>query len=116
MKYVQLEHYAVSQSFGVLSTTDYSEKSHSSANLTVAINELDPTANLTFDLRLSSKEKEERSKVVLPYTAAAVRDGVGVAPGAVGHTSRVTGGGQIYYQLDDVDDFDESDPDDDLDI
>ena len=25
-------------------------------------------------------------------------------------------GGQIYYQPDDVDDFDESDPDDDLDI
>lgn len=73
--------------------------------------EPDPAANLTFDLRLSSKEKEERSKVILPYTA--VRDGgVGVASGSTGHAP----GGQIYYQPDDVDDFDESDPDDDLDI
>ena len=27
-----------------------------------------------------------------------------------------TGGGKIYYQYDEVDDFDEEDPDDDLDI
>ena len=107
----QVERYSVSQSFSVLSAADY----HGSLPSTTVSHEMtsepDPTANLTFDLHLSSKEKEERSKVVLPYTA--VRDGgVGMASGSTGHTS----GGQIYYQPDDVDDFDESDPDDDLDI
>ena len=72
----------------------------------------DPAANLTFDLHLSSKEKEDRSRVVLPYTA--VRDRVGVASGS--SSTALKGSGQIYYQPDDVDDFDESDPDDDLDI
>jgi len=58
----------------------------------------DPTANLTFDLRLSSQEKEARSKVVLPYTSqqqAQPQD--------------------ENYDDDDELDFD-SDPDDDLDI
>ena len=106
----QIEQYTVSQSFSVLSTTDY-HGSPPSTSETTSTGDPDPTANLTFDLRLSSKEKEERSKVILPYTA--VRDsGVGVASGSTGHTP----GGQIYYQPDDVDDFDESDPDDDLDI
>ena len=69
---------------------------------------IDPTANLTFDLRLSEREKTERSKVVLPY----------VQVGAVATDSKISSarGGQVVYQLDEADDFDESDPDDDLDI
>jgi hypothetical protein len=110
---LQTEQYSVSQSFSVLSTTDHHGSLPSTSDSHEATSEPDPTANLTFDLRLSSKEKEERSKVILPYTA--VRDGgVGVASGSIGHA--FSGGGQIYYQPDDVDDFDESDPDDDLDI
>ena len=60
----------------------------------------DPTANLTFDLRLSTQEKEARSKVVLPYTTQQ----------------------QAQLQDEDEDDYDDdeldfdSDPDDDLDI
>ena len=108
-----MEQYSVSQSLSVLSTTDHHGSPPSASDLHEAT-EPDPAANLTFDLRLSLKEKEERSKVVLPYTAAR-GDGMGVASRSSGHASS-GGGGQIYYQPDDVDDFDESDPDDDLDI
>ena len=107
-----MEQYTLSGSFTVLSAASYDGKSlNRDTNDSTA--EPDPTVNLTFDLHLSSKEKEDRSRVVLPYTA--VRDGMGVASGMpTSHTP--TGSGQIYYQPDDVDDFDESDPDDDLDI
>ncbi|XP_065198409.1 elongator complex protein 5-like [Sycon ciliatum] len=75
----------------------------------------DPTANLTFNLRLTSKEKEARSNVVLPYTQVQKRDR-SVAGGPSSGQLGAAGGGQIYYQPDDADDFDEEDPDDDLDI
>ena len=117
--FLQLEEYTVSQSFTALSASTQDGRLHSTAAATTgrdttAAEEPDPTANLTFDLRLSSKEKEDRSRVVLPYTS--VRDaGVDVVSSASqSHASK--GSGQIYYQPDDVDDFDESDPDDDLDI
>ena len=105
--------YQVSRSFTALSASDRQQPLYSTKT-TDETREEDPTANLTFDLRLSSKEKEDRSKVVLPYTA--VRDGVGVAAAAMSTNHAPKGSGQIYYQPDDVDDFDESDPDDDLDI
>lgn len=57
----------------------------------------DPTANLTFDLRLSEAEKEARSKVVLPYMSQQHR--------------------QEEEEGDEDDELDfDSDPDDDLDI
>ncbi|XP_078614860.1 elongator complex protein 5-like [Branchiostoma floridae x Branchiostoma japonicum] len=68
----------------------------------------DPTANLTFNLRLTDTEKEARSRVVLPYMHHQ-RKRAPDRPAA-------TPGGQIFYQPDDVDDFDEEDPDDDLDF
>lgn len=67
----------------------------------------DPAANLTFDLHLSHQEKVARARVVLPYTSAQQEAGL-VTP----HT----GSGQIFYQPDEADDFDDSDPDDDLDF
>jgi hypothetical protein len=48
----------------------------------------------TFNLSLTDSQKEKKNKVVLPYTEAA----------------------QILYQYDDGDDFDEEDPDEDLEI
>ena len=60
----------------------------------------DPTANLTFNLRLSEEEKRARSRVILPYLE---------------HQGGKSGP-QIFYEADDGDDFDEEDPDDDLDI
>ncbi|KAK2163201.1 hypothetical protein LSH36_84g10035 [Paralvinella palmiformis] len=67
----------------------------------------DPAANLTFNLSLSEKEKLARSKVVLPYIQKPERSDVGVSS---------AGSGKIFYQPDEADDFDEEDPDDDLDI
>ncbi|XP_034238433.1 elongator complex protein 5 [Thrips palmi] len=59
----------------------------------------------SFRVGLSDKEKEDRSKLVLPYmrtsdTPQEIEDG----------------GGKVFYQPDAVDDWDDEDPDDDLDI
>ncbi|KAI9013096.1 Elongator complex protein 5 [Gaertneriomyces semiglobifer] len=62
--------------------------------------EPDPTAHLSFNLRLTDQQKAARSEVALPYMQAQVE-----APSS----------STIYYEPDD-DDFDEEDPDDDLDI
>ncbi|XP_064460058.1 elongator complex protein 5-like [Ornithodoros turicata] len=64
--------------------------------------QVDPTANLTFNLRLSEGEKDARDKVVLPYLKK---------PDLPEHP----GTGSITYTLEKEDDFDEEDdPDDDL--
>ncbi len=86
----------------------------------------DPTANLTFNLTLSEKERRERAKVVLPYTYTSERKSAHlqvrlcfVSSGLINNTFLShcqVGSGKIFYQPDDADDFDESDPDDDLDI
>lgn len=68
---------------------------------------VDPAANLTFNLSLSEKEKMARAKLVLPYLQKPERSDMGVS---------TSGGGKIFYQPDEADDFDEEDPDDDLDI
>ncbi|KAJ3190283.1 hypothetical protein HDU85_000578 [Gaertneriomyces sp. JEL0708] len=62
--------------------------------------EPDPTAHLSFNLRLTDQQKAARSEVALPYMQAQVE---------------VPSSSTIYYEPDD-DDFDEEDPDDDLDI
>ncbi|CAG5136616.1 unnamed protein product [Candidula unifasciata] len=63
----------------------------------------DLTSKLPFNLSLTDAEKDARSKVKLPY----LKDGSGDSEAS---------SGRIFYQPDDVDDFDEEDPDDDLDI
>uniref|UniRef100_A0A0B7B186 Elongator complex protein 5 n=1 Tax=Arion vulgaris TaxID=1028688 RepID=A0A0B7B186_9EUPU len=64
---------------------------------------VDPTAELPFSLSLTDSEKDERSKVKLPY----LKDQTG---------DTELSSGQIFYQPDSVDDFDDEDPDDDLNI
>ncbi|KAJ2020843.1 Elongator complex protein [Coemansia sp. S680] len=61
----------------------------------------DPTANLSFNLNLTDKQRRDKAGVALPYLEARVAD---------------VSGGEIIYQLDDEDDWDEDDPDDDLEI
>ncbi|KAJ2491974.1 hypothetical protein IWW37_001827 [Coemansia sp. RSA 2050] len=61
----------------------------------------DPTANLSFNLSLTDKQRRDKAGVALPYLEARVSD---------------ASGGEIVYQLDDEDDWDEDDPDDDLEI
>lgn len=70
--------------------------------------QVDPAANLTFDLHLSAQEREARSQVVLPYTSAQEE-------GLVAVTSHKNSG-RIFYEPDEGDCFSDSDPDDDLDI
>merc|ERR1712227_553896 len=63
---------------------------------------VDPAANLTFNLTLNENERVARSNLKLPYMHAG--------------TDTAAGSGKIFYQPDEADDFDEGDPDDDLDI
>ncbi|VDI22042.1 Hypothetical predicted protein [Mytilus galloprovincialis] len=70
--------------------------------------QVDPAANLTFNLTLTDKEKKARSQVKLPYTYDQQRQ--------EDTLSKSVGEGKIFYQPDEIDDFDEEDPDDDLDI
>ena len=63
---------------------------------------MDPTSNLSFNLKLSQEEQVARANLTLPYTFH--------------EKSKDDDKGKIFYQPDDVDDFDEEDPDDDLDI
>jgi len=57
------------------------------------------TKDVTFKLELEEKEKQARSELVLPYLK-----------------KQTEGTGEIYYEPDATDDWDEEDPDDDLDI
>ncbi|XP_056607158.1 elongator complex protein 5 [Triplophysa dalaica] len=68
----------------------------------------DPTSNLTFNLRLSKKEKEAKEKVALPFVFSQEKKSALLRP--------TPGSGRITYEPDAYDDLDEEDPDDDLDV
>lgn len=68
--------------------------------------ETDPTDNLTFNLTLTDQEREDRDKLILPYHHSAKKKSALLQAGS----------GKIFYQPDEVDDYDDSDPDDDLEI
>ncbi|XP_068444103.1 elongator complex protein 5 [Clinocottus analis] len=70
--------------------------------------ETDPTANLTFNLRLSNTEREAKQKLALPFVFSKEKKK------ALLHSS--TGSGRILYEPDANDDYDQEDPDDDLDV
>ncbi|KAE8750757.1 hypothetical protein FOCC_FOCC002467 [Frankliniella occidentalis] len=57
----------------------------------------------SFRVSLSDKEKEDRNKLILPYMRTV-------------DNPPEEGGGKVFYQPDAVDDWDDEDPDDDLDI
>lgn len=67
----------------------------------------DPTANLTFNLTLTEREKGDRAKAPLPYVKSERQKT---------QLLSTAGSGKIFYTPDEADDFDDSDPDDDLDI
>ncbi|MBN3305174.1 ELP5 protein, partial [Amia calva] len=68
----------------------------------------DPAANLTFNLRLSEGERQAREKLPLPFAFSSERKSALLQPRS--------GGGRILYEPDAADDFDQEDPDDDLDV
>lgn len=69
---------------------------------------VDPTSNLTFNLRLSEAEKEAKDKVALPFVFSEEKKSALLGP--------AQGSGRIMYEPDANDDFDDEDPDDDLDV
>ncbi|XP_051754483.1 elongator complex protein 5 [Ctenopharyngodon idella] len=68
----------------------------------------DPTSNLTFNLRLSEEERKAKEKVALPFVFSQEKKSALLRP--------TPGSGRIVYEPDASDDFDEEDPDDDLDV
>lgn len=68
----------------------------------------DPTANLTFNLRLSDAEREAKEKLALPFMFSKEKKT------ALLHPNK--GSGWILYEPDANDDYDQEDPDDDLDV
>ncbi|XP_062305225.1 elongator complex protein 5 [Osmerus eperlanus] len=70
--------------------------------------ETDPTANLTFNLRLSEKERQAKEKLSLPFVFSKDKKSALLHSGP--------GSGRIVYEPDANDDFDQEDPDDDLDV
>ncbi|ERL90273.1 elongator complex protein 5 [Dendroctonus ponderosae] len=65
--------------------------------------QINPEELTTFKIGLTDEEKLARDRVVLPYLPSA-------------NENPAEEEGKIFYQLDEVDDWDEEDPDDDLDI
>ncbi|XP_028654275.1 elongator complex protein 5 [Erpetoichthys calabaricus] len=70
--------------------------------------QVDPAANLTFNLRLSEEERHAKERLSLPFTFSEKKKHSILQPRP--------GGGKIVYEPDAQDDFDEEDPDDDLDV
>lgn len=68
---------------------------------------MDPTANLSFNLSLTDEQRKQKEDLVLPYIKAQQFE---VSMDEEKKT------GLIYYDPDAADDFDDEDPDDDLDI
>ncbi|XP_037532101.1 elongator complex protein 5 [Nematolebias whitei] len=70
--------------------------------------QVDPTADLTFNLRLSDSELEAKKKLTLPFVFSKEKKTALLCPGP--------GSGRIVYEPDANDDYDQEDPDDDLDV
>ncbi|XP_074029510.1 elongator complex protein 5 isoform X2 [Leptinotarsa decemlineata] len=68
-------------------------------------NDVLPETLTTFKISLTDKEKIARDSLILPYL-----------PKNGDAENRNEEGGRIIYELDEIDDWDEEDPDDDLDI
>ncbi|XP_066537203.1 elongator complex protein 5 [Hoplias malabaricus] len=68
----------------------------------------DPTSNLTFNLCLSEVEREAKEKVALPFVFSQEKKSALL--------NQRQGCGRIIYEPDAADDFDEEDPDDDLNV
>ncbi|XP_076015745.1 elongator complex protein 5 isoform X2 [Genypterus blacodes] len=68
----------------------------------------DPTVNLTFNLLLSDQEREAKEKLALPFVFSKEKKTALLHSGP--------GSGRILYEPDAADDYDQEDPDDDLDV
>jgi len=76
--------------------------------------DIDPASNLTFNLRLSETEKVARANTSLPYLLNESKKNAYLEESSVVNHSAT--GGEVIYMPDEADDFDDEDPDDDLDF
>jgi len=76
--------------------------------------EVDPASNLTFNLRLSETEKVARANTSLPYLLNESKKNAYLDESSVVNHS--ASGGEVIYLPDESDDFDDEDPDDNLDF
>ncbi|XP_056408754.1 elongator complex protein 5 [Hyla sarda] len=71
--------------------------------------QVDPTVNLTFNLRLTETERERKESATLPYIFTDSKK-MSILQ------SSTRGSAKIFYDPEPTDDVDEDDPDDDLDV
>uniref|UniRef100_A0A3Q3AD14 Elongator complex protein 5 n=1 Tax=Kryptolebias marmoratus TaxID=37003 RepID=A0A3Q3AD14_KRYMA len=94
---------------GDFTVTIHSKRSNPEQNWNDAEEEqVDPTAELTFNLRLSDSELEAKKKLMLPFVFSKEKKKALLHSGP--------GSGRILYEPDANDDYDQEDPDDDLDV
>ncbi|KAJ2760531.1 hypothetical protein H4S06_001679 [Coemansia sp. BCRC 34490] len=85
------------------------------ANAVASKNQPDPTSGLSFNLNLTEKQRKDKANVELPYLEAQLDTQQSFAKMSVAESKH--SGGEIHYQLDETDDWDEEDDlDDDLEI
>lgn len=102
------ECYSVREDFSVQILRDLSTRKQPAPDSRGETKQDDPAANLTFNLRLSEGERRARENLSLPFTFSEEKKSSLLQPRS--------GGGRILYEPDASDDFDQEDPDDDLDI
>ncbi|MGH0186850.1 UNVERIFIED_CONTAM: hypothetical protein FKN15_028484 [Acipenser sinensis] len=102
------EFYSVLEDFSVQILRDLSTRKQPASDSRGETKQDDPAANLTFNLRLSEGERRARENLSLPFTFSEEKKSSLLQPRS--------GGGRILYEPDASDDFDQEDPDDDLDI
>ncbi|MGH0180242.1 UNVERIFIED_CONTAM: hypothetical protein FKN15_017497 [Acipenser sinensis] len=102
------EFYSVREDFSVQILRDLSTRKQPASDSRGETKQDDPAANLTFNLRLSEGERRARENLSLPFTFSEEKKSSLLQPRS--------GGGRILYEPDACDDFDQEDPDDDLDI
>lgn len=88
---------------GLVVTSEYDQEEQVQV---VAEDTLTSMADLSFNLSLTDNQRKAKENMILPFTK--VQQGT--------PETQQIGGGLIYYEPDAADDFDDEDPDDDLDI
>ncbi|XP_077170588.1 elongator complex protein 5 isoform X2 [Paroedura picta] len=107
-KVVQKEYFTVLPNWDLKCLGEVPEDGRSGEEDAQAPATADPAAHLTFNLRLSEAERRAKEAVPLPYQFSEEKKS------SLLQTSSSLG--KIYYEPDAADDFDDEDPDDDLDV
>jgi len=107
----------ITNTFDMITALSKTESSPSKSIVDQSIikHHIDPMAGLTFNLKLKENEAVARRNVQLPHLV--VRDSIKQQIKIDGQSANANNfGGQVFYTPDEADDFDDEDPDADLDI